>query len=75
MTLHNQRDWREICKEVLRENDPDKVNVLLAELLDALEERAIRSSKDVPNSKGTQEFRSRNNLNDKVETNRAPSKN
>jgi len=75
MTLHNQRDWREICKEVLRENDPDKVNGLLAELLDALEERAIRSSKDVPNSKGTQEFRSRNNLNDKVETNRAPSKN
>jgi len=75
MTLHNQRDWRKICEEVLRENDPDKVNVLLAELLDALEERAIRSSKDVQNSKGTQEFRSRNNLNDKVKTNRAPSKN
>lgn len=65
MTLHNQRDWRKICEEVLRENDRDKVNVLLAELLDALEERAIRSSKDVPNSKGTQEFRSRDDLTDK----------
>jgi len=75
MTLHNQRDWRKICEEVLRENNPDKVNVLLAELLDALEERAIRSSKDLPNSKGGQESPSRNNLEDEVETDRAPSKN
>jgi hypothetical protein len=53
MKLRNERNWRQICEEVLREHDPDKVNALLAELLDALEERAATSSKR-PSSSETQ---------------------
>ena len=34
------RDWREICQEVLRTHDPNHVNALLKELLEALEMRA-----------------------------------
>jgi pyruvate dehydrogenase complex dehydrogenase (E1) component len=33
------RDWREICEEILRESSSERVNVLLEELLNALEKR------------------------------------
>ena len=36
----NRRHWREICEEVLRTSDPNHMNALLEELLEALEERA-----------------------------------
>jgi hypothetical protein len=50
MTPGKQRNWRQICEEVLREHDPEKVNTLLAELLDALEERAATPSKQLSTS-------------------------
>ena len=34
-----RRDWREICEEVLGEKDTIRLNALLEELLEALEER------------------------------------
>lgn len=34
------RDWREICTEVLQETSSERVNDLLEELLEALEERS-----------------------------------
>jgi hypothetical protein len=39
MNQGNRRDWREICEEVLHETDQDRLNSLLQELLDALEDR------------------------------------
>lgn len=33
------RDWREICEDVVRESSSERVNALLEELLDALENR------------------------------------
>jgi hypothetical protein len=45
MMPRDQRDWRQICDEVLREQNPDKLNALLAELLEVLEERAVTGSK------------------------------
>jgi hypothetical protein len=39
MSQSNPRDWREICEEVLRTKDEDKVIALLDELLRALDER------------------------------------
>jgi pyruvate dehydrogenase complex dehydrogenase (E1) component len=33
------RDWREICEDVVRESSSERVNALLEELLNALEER------------------------------------
>ena len=39
MNQGNRRGWREICAEVLKEKDQDRLNALLQELLDALEER------------------------------------
>ena len=39
MTAGNSRGWREICEEVLREKRTERVNALLEELLDVLEER------------------------------------
>lgn len=40
MKERNRRDWREICDEVLREKQTNRVNELLEELLEALEDRA-----------------------------------
>jgi hypothetical protein len=34
-----ERDWRKICEEVLRETSSERLNDLLEELLDALENR------------------------------------
>jgi hypothetical protein len=34
----DRRGWREICEDVLREKDPERVNTLLEELLEELEE-------------------------------------
>jgi hypothetical protein len=34
------RDWREICKEVLQVTSSERVNDLLEELLEALEQRS-----------------------------------
>jgi hypothetical protein len=45
----NQRDWREICMEVLAERNTERVNVLLEELLDALDRRPEARSPQVPN--------------------------
>ena len=39
-----ERDWRQICAEVLREKDRDKLNALLEELLLALDTRTQGSS-------------------------------
>lgn len=45
-----RRDWREICAEVLLESeDTDRVNALLEELLEALEERAEARGPQVSN--------------------------
>ncbi|MGC2196542.1 MAG: hypothetical protein WA628_17850 [Terriglobales bacterium] len=40
MSPGNDRDWRAICEEVLREKNRDHIDALLEELLEALEERA-----------------------------------
>ncbi len=40
MTPDNRKDWREICEQVVREKNPDRVIALLEELLEALEESA-----------------------------------
>ena len=34
------RDWREICKDLLQETQPERVDQLLVELRDVLDERA-----------------------------------
>jgi hypothetical protein len=39
MSRGNQRDWREICEQVLEEKNSERLNKLLAELLTALDER------------------------------------
>jgi hypothetical protein len=39
MSQGNRRDWREICQEVLTETRTERLNALLEELLDVLEER------------------------------------
>jgi hypothetical protein len=39
MSRGNQRDWREICEEVLSEKNSDRLSALLNELLEALEAR------------------------------------
>jgi hypothetical protein len=41
----NRRDWREICEDVLRERNPEKVNALLDELATALEERSRKGER------------------------------
>lgn len=46
----NRKDWREICEEVLRTHDPNRVNALLEELLEALEERARNRDRMNPTS-------------------------
>jgi hypothetical protein len=33
------RDWREICEDVVRESSSERINALLEELLNSLEER------------------------------------
>ncbi len=40
MSQEKRKNWRDICEAVLREKDRDKVNALLEELLDSLDERA-----------------------------------
>jgi len=51
MSQGNPRGWREICEEVLRTKDEDKVNALLDELLRALDERDQK--RDSPNPDDT----------------------
>lgn len=48
MSDSNRRDWREICYDVLREKRAERVDELLEELLDALEERACTGARDLP---------------------------
>jgi hypothetical protein len=45
MSPANGRDWREICEEVLLTKDSKQLNVLLEELLEALEARARNREK------------------------------
>lgn len=40
MGLDERRNWRDICEDVVREKDSARLNGLLQELLEALEERA-----------------------------------
>jgi hypothetical protein len=40
MSQEKPKNWREICEAVLREKDHDKINALLEELLESLDERA-----------------------------------
>ncbi len=40
MSPETDQDWRAICEQVLRETDRDRIDVLLEELLEALEVRA-----------------------------------
>jgi hypothetical protein len=50
MRRGDQRDWRDICEEVLLERaDTDRVNALLEELLEALEEWAQARGPEVSN--------------------------
>jgi hypothetical protein len=49
MRQGNQRDWREICVEVLLERDTHRVNALLEELLEALERREDARRTKFPN--------------------------
>jgi hypothetical protein len=39
MNENKRRDWRVICEEVLQETNPARLNILLEELLAALERR------------------------------------
>jgi hypothetical protein len=48
MSQGNPRGWREICEEVLRTKDEDRVNALLEELLRALGERAEKRDSASP---------------------------
>ncbi len=50
MAADNGRDWREICKEVIREKDNTRLNVLLEELLEALEEHARKKPPTITDS-------------------------
>jgi hypothetical protein len=45
MSPANDRDWREICEEVLLTKDSKQLNALLEELLEALEARARNREK------------------------------
>ena len=40
MGSSDHRDWREICEDVIHEKDSARLNELLEELLEALEQRA-----------------------------------
>lgn len=40
MNLGNRRDWREICRELLRENDPERSRAIMEKLLEELDNRA-----------------------------------
>ena len=50
MASNNRRDWREICAEVIREKDDTRLNVLLEELLEVLDERARKMPPTIPES-------------------------
>jgi len=39
---NQRRNWREICEQIVREKTPERFEDLLAELLEALEERRAR---------------------------------
>ena len=54
MNDNKRRDWRIICEEVLQETNPARLNILLEELLAALEKRdhfQIRAMTDGAGSK------------------------
>ena len=42
------RNWRELCEQVLHERNPEKLDALLIELLEALEHRARSERSDNP---------------------------
>jgi hypothetical protein len=44
------RDWREICADVLSTRDSERVDTLLQELLEALEERKRMQNDDFSES-------------------------
>lgn len=46
MKTNERRDWRIICEEVVQETDSARLNALLEELLEALEERERERTKD-----------------------------
>jgi hypothetical protein len=50
MVQDKRRDWREICEEVLQEADQARLNVLLQELLEVLEDRERWRSRGVSTS-------------------------
>ena len=41
MNADKQRSWREICEELLKEKQTEKVDALLEELAQALDRRAL----------------------------------
>lgn len=54
MNENNRRDWRIICEEVLEETNPARLNILLEELLAALERRdrfPTRATSDIAGNK------------------------
>jgi hypothetical protein len=49
-----KRDWQQLCDEISREHDPDRLMMLISELLEALDERkalAKRGSLAKPSSR------------------------
>ena len=43
MTESAKKDWRELCSAVASENDPKKLELLLEELIRALDDRQSQS--------------------------------
>ena len=43
MSESAKKDWRELCAAVASENDPKKLELLLEELLQALDDRQFQS--------------------------------
>ena len=39
MVTNPPRDWRKLCEAASKEKDPDKLTLLVAEIIDVLEER------------------------------------
>jgi len=43
MSETKKKDWRELCAAVANENDPNKLGLLLEELITALDDRQSQS--------------------------------
>lgn len=55
--IHQDRDnnWRDLCQMAATEEDPDKLTVLVAEIISALDERNRKSGPRIQNEKNSRE--------------------